>query len=213
MKLEKLKGKFITFEGGEGGGKTTQSKLLVDFLIDNSIEAIWTREPGGCPEAEEIRNFIVNGKSNKFDDITELLLLYASRYVHTEKKIKPALEKGNVVVSDRYFDSTLAYQGFGGSVDKNMVEKVREAILGNFKPDLTLIFDIDVETGLKRAFKRGETNRFEEKTLEYHKRVREGFIEIAKNNPDRCVLIDVNDLEVPAVEIKVREIIKDFFNL
>src|SRR5574344_1807397 len=124
--MEKLKGKFITFEGVEGAGKSTQSKLLVEYLNNNGVEAVWTREPGGCEGAEEIRKLLINGSVNKWDGITELLLMYAARRDHTEKKIKPLLAEGKVVISDRYFDSSLAYQGYGHNLDLSKIQKIRE---------------------------------------------------------------------------------------
>ena len=117
INIEGIKGKFITFEGIEGAGKSTQSRMLVEFLNKNGIEAVWTREPGGCPEAEEVRNILINGSVDKLDGMSELLLMYASRRLHTEKKIKPLLKEGKVVISDRYFDSTFAYQGFGSGIN------------------------------------------------------------------------------------------------
>ncbi|MDR0423796.1 MAG: dTMP kinase, partial [Rickettsiales bacterium] len=126
--VEKLRGKFITFEGCEGVGKTTQSKLLVEYLGKNHVDAIWTREPGGCITAEKIRGLLLTGNTDKFDGITEMALMYAARLEHTEKKIKPYLKDGFVVVSDRYFDSTMAYQGYGQGVALERIEKFRECL-------------------------------------------------------------------------------------
>jgi dTMP kinase len=189
--LNVLRGKFITFEGIEGAGKSTQSKLFVEYLNKNDVEAVWTREPGGCPEAEEIRNVLISGGAGKLDGITELLLMYAARRLHTERRIKPLLKDGVTVISDRYLDSSLAYQGFGRSLGEDKVSKLKEIVLGDFTTDLTIILDLPVEIGLQRANKRGETNRFEEEEIEFHRKVRGGFDYIYRNNMDRCVKIDV----------------------
>ncbi len=207
MKLDKLKGKFITFEGVEGAGKSTQSRILVDYLNNNGIEAVWTREPGGFEGAEEIRKLIISGSVNKWDSITELLLIYASRREHTEKKIKPLLKQGKVVVSDRYFDSSIAYQGYGYGIDLNKIKQIQDIVLNNFKPDLTLILDLDVEKGLKRTDIRGEKNRFEDMEVSFHNRVRNGFMEIAKNEKDRVKLINVEDKTIETLQKEILDII------
>lgn len=194
--MEKLKGKFITFEGGEGVGKSTQSKLFVEKLNENGIKTIWTREPGGCEDAEEIRKLIISGSAGRWDGITELLLIYAARRVHTEKKIKPLLKEGVTVVSDRYFDSSLAYQGFGHKLPIENVETIRKIVLGDFKPDLTIFLDMDTEEALKRTDKRGDKNRFEDMDLEFHKRVKNGFSYIMTHEKDRFIHIDVSGLEI-----------------
>ena len=207
MKLDKLKGKFITFEGVEGAGKSTQSRVLVDYLNNNGIEAVWTREPAGVEGAEEIRKLIISGSVNKSDSITELLLMYASRREHTEKKIKPLLKQGKVVVSDRYFDSSIAYQGYGYGIDLNKIKQIQDIVLNNFKPDLTLILDLDVEKGLKRTDIRGEKNRFEDMEVSFHNRVRNGFMEIAKNEKDRVKLINVEDKTIETLQKEILDII------
>lgn len=198
--MEKLKGKFITFEGVEGAGKSTQSKLLVEYLNNNGIETVWTREPGGCEGAEEIRKLLVNGSVNKWDGITELLLMYAARRDHTEKKIKPLLKEGKVVISDRYFDSTMAYQGYGYQLDLNKIKIMQKLVLDEFKPDLTIILDLDVLKGLERTDKRGEKNRYEDMKVEFHKRVRNGFIEIAKEEQNRVKLINVENKSIEELQ-------------
>jgi dTMP kinase len=211
--MEKLKGRFITFEGGEGAGKTTQSKLLVERMNKLGLDAIWTREPGGCEGAEEIRNLVLRGSVDKWDGITELLLIYASRRVHTERKIKPALGSGITVVSDRYFDSSLAYQGFGHGLSPDKINAVRNIVLGDFKPDLTLILDVDMELGLNRACLNGGKNRFEDMDLEFHKRVREGFDHIYSSNPERCVRIDTNNLSIENLSKQIFLSVTKFFNV
>lgn len=208
--LNNIKGKFITFEGVEGAGKSTQSKMFVEYLNKNGIDAVWTREPGGCPEAEEIRNIIINGSVDKLDGMSELLLMYAARKLHTEKKIKPLLKEGKVVVSDRYFDSTFAYQGFGSGIDLEKINTMRKIVLDDFKPDLTIILDIDIKEGLERANKRGDANRFEAKKIEFHNRVRDGFYDLLKLEPNRCKLIDTTSLNIEEVQNKIIDLVKNF---
>lgn len=209
-KMEKLKGKFITFEGVEGAGKSTQSKLLVEYLNNNGIEAVWTREPGGCEGAEEIRKLLVNGAVNKWDGITELLLMYAARRDHTEKKIKPLLKEGKVVVSDRYFDSTMAYQGYGYELDLNKIKQVQKIVLDDFEPDLTIILDLDVKQGLERTDKRGDKNRYEDMKIDFHNRVRNGFLNLVKENPKRVKLINVEDKSIEDLQKDIIDIILEY---
>lgn len=208
MKLNSLKGKFITFEGVEGAGKSTQSKLLVEYLNNNNIEAVWTREPGGCEGAEEIRKLLINGAVNKWDGITELLLMYAARRDHTEKKIKPLLKEGKVVVSDRYFDSTMAYQGYGYELDLNKIKQVQKIVLDDFRPDITFVLDLDVKKGLERTDIRGEKNRYEDMKVDFHNRVRNGFLNIAKENSERVKLINVENKSIEELQKNILEFLK-----
>jgi dTMP kinase len=189
--LNILVGKFITFEGVEGAGKSTQSKVFVEYLNNNGVEAVWTREPGGCPEAEEIRKLLTTGSVDKLDGISELLLMYAARKLHTERKIKPLLLSNVTVVSDRYFDSSLAYQGFGHGIPPEKIENLKKIVLDDFTTDLTIILDLPTEIGLQRANKRGETNRFEAMDVEFHKRVKNGFNYVHETEGNRCIKIDV----------------------
>lgn len=213
LNIECLKGKFITFEGGEGVGKSTQSKLFVKYLNENGVKAEWSREPGGCEGAEEIRNLLIKGSADKWDGITELLLMYASRRVHTEKKIKPLLQQGITVVSDRYFDSTFAYQGFGYNLPINKIESVKKIVLEDFRPDLTFILDLNVEEGLERTDIRGEKNRYEDMKIEFHNRVRDGFNYICENEQDRCIKIDVgNGKDINTVFDELLNKSIEFFN-
>ncbi|MDR2760262.1 MAG: dTMP kinase [Rickettsiales bacterium] len=207
-----LRGKFITFEGVEGAGKSTQSKILVEFLNKNGANAVWTREPGGCPEAEEIRNFVVTGSVNKMDGIAELLLMCAARRLHTEKKIKPLLASGATVVSDRYFDSSLAYQGFGHGISQEKIDSLRKITLDGFAPDLTLVLDLDVEEGLRRTSKRKETaSRFENMDIEFHRRVRDGFNYVCETDGERCLKIDASKSSVEELQKIIWEDILGFF--
>lgn len=210
MNFKKIAGKFITFEGGEGVGKTTQSKLFVDKLNENGIKAVWTREPGGCEEAEEIRKLVTSGDTGRWDGITELLLMYAARRVHTEKKIKPLLRENITVVSDRYVDSSLAYQGFGHNLPIKKLETIQKLVLDDFEPDLTLLLDMNLEDSLARANVRGDTNRFETMTLNFHRRVREGFAYAMGKNPHRFIKIAVDNLGIEEVSEKILAAVDDY---
>ena len=153
--------KFITFEGVEGCGKSTQSKLLANLLSKKNIANILTREPGGTETAEEIRKILVNGDVAKLDGTTETLLNFAARRDHIEKLIKPAMEKGSIVISDRFSDSTIAYQGYGHKVDLATIKSIQENSIGNFKPDITFLIDVEIESTTKRIANRPENNRYE----------------------------------------------------
>lgn len=185
--------RFITFEGGEGSGKSTQAARLVERLRGLGHEVVQTREPGGSPGAEEIRNLALNGDAGRWSARTELLLMYAARSDHLERTIRPALEAGRWVVCDRFADSSRAYQGAGGGVEPGFIEALDGSVVAETQPGLTLIFDLPVELGLERAFGRGlfET-RFESKGLAFHERLRRGFLDIAAAHPQRCVIIDAS---------------------
>lgn len=189
-------GRFITFEGGEGSGKSTQVRRLVDDLRALGHEVVQTREPGGSTGAEAIRNLVVAGDAERWSPRTETLLMYAARSDHLERTIRPALAAGRWVVCDRFADSSRAYQGAGGGAPEAFIESLDAAVVGEDQPDLTLIFDLPVEIGLERAFGRGlfET-RFESKGLAFHQRLRDGFRDIARRHADRCVLIDADGTE------------------
>tara|TARA_Y100000590_G_scaffold470715_1_gene668351 strand:- start:14434 stop:15084 length:651 start_codon:yes stop_codon:yes gene_type:complete len=188
------KGLFITFEGGEGSGKSTQSKILYEKILKENCSVIYTREPGGSDQAESIRNLLVTGDSNRWSPITELFLFSAARFDHVEKKIKPALEKNNIVICDRYIDSTTAYQGYAGSINKETINIIQDISTQNTIPDLTFILDIDPDIGLKRSMTESNyETRFENKDLKYHKKIREGYLSIAKENSQRCKILNAND--------------------
>jgi dTMP kinase len=189
----------ITLEGGEGAGKSTQAKRLLDRLAQVSIAAIATREPGGSPGAEAIRGLLVSGAADRWSATTETLLMYAARADHLERTIRPALAQGLWVVCDRFADSTRAYQGAAGGAPEGLIAGIESAVVGEDKPDLTLIFDLAPEAGLARAQGRGGAeDRFEGKGLAFHQRLRERFLSIAKAEPDRCVVIDAG-AEIEAV--------------
>ncbi len=198
-----MRGRFITFEGGEGAGKSTQVGRLAERLRERGLEVVTTREPGGSPGAELLRDILVKGSTDRWSPMTEALLMYAGRRDHLERVIRPALERGAWVISDRFADSTRAYQGAGGGVDLAFVEDLDRWIVGDDQPDLTLIFDLPVELGLERAFGRDMFEaRFEAKGLAFHQRLREGFQAIAAREPERCVLVDAAG-EIDAVTARV----------
>ncbi len=190
------RGLFITLEGGEGSGKSTQAKRLGKILEADGHRVVLTREPGGSPGAEAIRALIVTGEPERWDGMTEALLLFAARRDHVERTIKPALAGGNIVISDRFTDSTMAYQGYGHDLGRKTVEELNAIVLHDFKPDLTLILDLPVDAGLKRALSRGGSEqRYEDMDVAFHHRLRGGFLDIAQREPDRCRLIDASGSE------------------
>lgn len=184
-------GCFITLEGGEGGGKSTQARRLAGALRGVVEEVVLTREPGGSPGAEQIRSLLVDGEVYRWDSITETLLHFAARRDHLVTTVQPALARGAWVISDRFADSTLAYQGYGYGVAKRDIAEIYRICIGDLKPDLTLILDLPVEAGLARAAGRGGSeDRYERMDVSFHERLRQGFQEIARAEPDRCAIID-----------------------
>lgn len=197
------RGQFITFEGGEGAGKSTQVRILAERLKQAGIEVVATREPGGSPGAEAIRALLVTGDPDRWSAVSETLLMYAARRDHIERTIRPALERGAWVISDRFADSTMAYQGYGHGADRTMLGGLYDMAVGEFCPDLTLILDLPVEIGLARAAsRRGTETRYESLPIAFHERVRAGFLDIAAVDPERCVVIDANrDIDTIAAAI------------
>lgn len=192
-------GKFITFEGGEGTGKSTQIKLLSDFLKLKNKDVILTKEPGGTDIGLELRRILIEGEVSKLDAEAEALLFFADRRIHMVKKVWPAINNGNWVLSDRFADSTMAYQyyAYDKRLSKEDINMLYSFAVGNFKPDLTIVLDIDPKIGLARSFKKAETmlnkeTRNENRELIWHENLRKGYLEIAKAEPERCVVLDAN---------------------
>ena len=186
-----MSGKFITFEGGEGAGKSTQTVFLAEILRSAGLAVVTTREPGGAPGAEEIRKILVEGEPGRWDALTETLLHFAARREHLVKTIQPALARDDWVISDRFADSTMAYQGYGLKLGRDTVAALYSQAIGDFRPDLTLILDLPVEIGLDRARRRsGGEDRYENMGVDFHRRLRDGFLEIANREPERCIVID-----------------------
>ena len=177
-----MKGRFITIEGVEGVGKSTNISYIERFLEARDIEFVSTREPGGTALAERIRDVLLDKAESSMDPMTELLLMFAARKQHTEELIKPALERGEWVICDRYTDSSYAYQGGGRGLDSKIISKVEKLTLGSFKPDLTIVLDLPVKKGLARAGNRGELDRFELESEKFFKRVRATFLARAKTH-------------------------------
>jgi len=186
------RGRFISIEGGEGAGKSTQTALLVAALDQAGIATRATREPGGSPGAEAIRRLLLEGAGERWDAAGEALLLVAARRDHVARLIAPALAQGEWVASDRFADSTTAYQGYGRGLALADLAALHRFALGDFAPDLTLILDLPVEIGLARAAARSAADRFERLDREFHERLRRGYRQIAVDNPARCVLIDAS---------------------
>ena len=202
--------RFITFEGGEGSGKSTQIRRLAARLQEQGTDLLITREPGGTPEAEAVRALLVSGDVARWTAKSEALLNYAAREQHLEQVIRPALSAGRTVLCDRFMDSTRAYQGYAGGCEPSFVDALERAIVGPTRPDLTLVFDLDPAIGLARAKSRGDAlaeDRYERKGIGFHQRLREGFLDILRREPKRCRLVDASQ-DVDAVASDVWSIVE-----
>jgi len=197
------RGRFITFEGGEGAGKSTQLRLLAESLRGLGYPVVTTREPGGAPGAEQIRRLLVEGEVGRWDAMTEALLHFAARRDHLARTVWPAMSEGAWVLCDRFADSTLAYQGYGHGLPEHAIDQLYSLTVGGFAPDLTLILDLPVEEGLGRAAGRGGAeDRYERMNRDFHDRLRQGFLEIARHHPQRCAVISALG-DVEAVRARV----------
>ena len=202
------KGVFITFEGADGCGKTTQIELIKKYLDENNIENVLTREPGGSDLGLELRKILLH-YDKPVSNIAELFLYLADRAQHTEYTIKPLLDEKKVVLCDRYIDSTVAYQGYARKGDINKIIKLNDLVTNSLKPDLTIVFDIDSNIAQSRL--KGEKDRLEKEGLEFHKALRQGYLELAKNNPERIKVINADDT-IENIHKKCIELIKGFIN-
>lgn len=202
-----MRGKFISFEGSEGSGKSTQAGLVFSYLQKKNVPVILLREPGGVKISEAIRGLLLDVKNTDMTKESETLLYMASRAQMVEEVLKPALKAGKVVLCDRYLDSTIAYQGFGNGVDIQAIKKIGEFATQSVSPDLTLLFDIQTEKGLART--NAVKDRIELRSLSYHRRVRKGYLQLAKENPKRFRVIKVNKAKEEIFEI-VREYVDAF---
>ena len=205
------KGKFITFEGGEGGGKSTQLLALANWLKECDISVATTREPGGTPSAELIRKLLVEGEADRWQPLTEVLLNYAARNEHIKHTILPALDSGTWVLSDRFYDSTIAYQVFGHGLDYGVIRDIHALVIANVIPDLTFLFDVPVDVGLKRAKTRAiKEDRYEQMDKKFHNSVQSGFLKLAKAEPDRFIVLDAT-LEINDVtSVIVQHVVQRF---
>ena len=202
-----MSGFFITFEGPDGCGKTSQIPALAEFLRTRGVNVLTTREPGGTEIGDQVRRVIMDLRNKGMDARTEILLFQASRVQIVEQVIRPALHAGRVVICDRYADSTLAYQGYGHQTDMTFLRQLLHFATGGLQPDLTLLLDVDVEEGLRRRQKGGgEWNRLDDYEVEFHHRVRDGYHQLVAEEPDRWVVVDAMQSR-EAIQLELREII------
>lgn len=200
------RGKFLTIEGTEGVGKSTNLAFVRDWLVARGLEVVVTREPGGTPLAEEVRGLLLSKRDESVDETAELLLVFAARAQHLTQVIKPALARGAWVLSDRFTDATYAYQGGGRGLSKSVIEQLEQLVQGDLRPDLTLILDIDVELGLNRARQRGELDRFESETIAFFERVRAAYRQRAQVAPERYALVDAGKT-LPEVQAEIDRVL------
>jgi dTMP kinase len=199
---------FITLEGPEGSGKTTQLPKLADYLRKSGFDVLTTREPGGTSISEQIRTVLHNLENKEMNPRTEILLFQASRAQLVEQVIRPHLAKGGVVVSDRYADSTLAYQGYGHQINIEPLRVLVTFATGGLKPDLTILLDVDVEIGLRRKELKGEWNRLDAYNLEFHQRVRQGYLHLVRAEPQRWEVIDASQPPIQ-VQSEIRRVVTE----
>lgn len=204
-----MKGKFISFEGIEGTGKSTQAKLLQQGLLGLGYEVILTEEPGGTLISLRIREILLSVDHTNMKPLTELLLYNAARAQHIEEVILPALNRGAVVITDRFTDSTFAYQGYGRGIDLNLLESIDKIATNGLRPHITVLLDLDVETGLKRNRRINKTDRLELEDVEFHERVRKGYHELAAKEPERIKVLDAS-VGIEELKIIIARIIPDF---
>lgn len=204
-----MKGTFISFEGIEGTGKSTQAKLLSDYLIERGFEVVLTEEPGGTQIGLRIRELLLSVEHKGMTAVTELLLYDASRSQHIREIILPAISRGAIVITDRFTDSTIAYQGFGRGIDPGLIDSIDLIATGRLRPDITILLDLDVEVGLKRNKGINKTDRLELEDLEFHQRVRNGYHNLAEKEPERIKLIDAS-AGIQEIHNRISSIITNF---
>ena len=203
-----MRGKFITIEGGEGVGKTTNINFIQELLSQAQVDFISTREPGGTPFAEKIRDLLLDAKQTRISDDTELLMMFAARAQHLAELILPALDKGQWVICDRFTDATYAYQGGGRGIDNDRIKVLEDWVQGDLRPDLTLLLDVPVEVGMKRASERSAPDRFEQEQNEFFQRVRTAYLQRAEAEPQRYRVIDAS-LALDAVQRQIRAVLEE----
>ncbi len=213
-----MRGVFITFEGPEGSGKTTQARLLAAYLKKRGYETVLTREPGGTEIGDAVRKILLDPDFKDMGEVTELLLLAASRAQNVKARIKPALERGSVVICDRFTDSTLAYQGFGRHFDIKLLMSLNKIATGGIFPDFTFLLDLPVEKGLERSralgkaeSREGKGDRIEQEGLQFHRRLREGFLELARRDPKRIKVVTAQD-EIDSAHKIIKDLADDFLS-
>lgn len=190
-----MRGKFITLEGPDGAGKSTQVKLLAQYFSSRGLKAVVTREPGGTPVAEKIREILLNPENQEMTNRTEVLLYAAARAQHVEELIEPALTAGEMVICDRFIDSTLAYQGYGRGWDLDFLQKVNQIATGGWEPDLTILLDVPSELGIGRIYgnRKSGGDRLEQQDFDFHRRVRQGYLELAEKFPKRIKVVSAQE--------------------
>lgn len=206
----KQTGKFITIEGTEGVGKSTNIAFIKAWFEAKNISLLHTREPGGTPLAEEIRELLLSKRDEQVDAKSELLLMYAARAQHVSQKIKPALEQGQWVLCDRFSDASFAYQGAGRALGLDKLVALDQWVLEGFKPDLTILLDLPVEVGLSRAQERGPIDRFEEEKVEFFEQVRNGYLQIARQEPERVKIVDARG-NLEEVQQQIEQVLMNFY--
>ena len=205
------RGRFITVEGVEGAGKSSNLEFIKHLLENAGKEVLYTREPGGTPLGEEVRSLLLGHKHTGMADDTELLLMFAARAEHLEQKIKPALEAGIWVLCDRFTDASYAYQGGGRGIDKERIRSLEQWTHGDLRPDLTLLLDLSVEIGLERAGKRSEPDRFEKEEMQFFEAVRQAYLQIAWDEADRVKVVDASN-PLYEVQARIAEVIQEFIS-
>jgi len=205
-----MRGKFITFEGSEGSGKSTQVKLLCAFLKKKGLSVLFLREPGGVQISEKIRQILLDAKNKRMTKICETLLYMAARSQLVQEVIRPALQRGQIVVCDRFLDSTLAYQGYGNGVDISFIKKLGDEVVDGMHPDLTIVMDMDVKKGLLRTGR--QKDRIEQRSLNYHKRVHQGYLSIARAEPHRVKFVNAEGSKLQ-IQKEIQDIVCRRFNL
>ncbi len=185
-----MTGCFLTLEGIEGSGKSTQLNFIVDYLLGKGKEVVSTREPGGTLVSEKIREILLDNQLPNMHSDTELMLMFAARVEHIKAVIEPALNSGKWVVCDRFYDATYAYQGYGREIELNRIDALKEFSIGELTPDLTLLLDVSLDVSMQRVVNRGNQDRFENEKIGFYKKVRDGYLAIAKNNPSRVCTVD-----------------------
>lgn len=207
-----MRGILISFEGIEGTGKTIQSKLLYEYLLKKGYNVILTEEPGGTRIGLKIRELLLSVENKEMTSFAELLLYNASRAQHIKEVVLPAINRGAVVITDRFIDSTIAYQGYGRGIDLNLIYSIDKIVTAGLRPDITILLDLDVEAGLKRNKGINKVDRLELEDVEFHKLVRSGYLEIAAKEPERIKLIDASG-GIKEIHSKTVSIVMDFINL
>ena len=205
MAKKNLKGKFITFEGSEGSGKSTHSRLVYNYLKKKGYEVVYIREPGGTNISEKIRSILLDSRNTDISEIAEMLLYMAARYQLVKEVIRPALAKGKIVICDRFLDATFAYQGYGLGIDLGVIRYIGTFVTEGIRPNLTLFLDIPTKLGLRRAGR--VKDRIERRSLAFHRRVRKGYLTLAKRNHERVKVIKVKDQDKYRIQLEIRNLV------